>query len=111
MTYGFLKEGEKVKYPEIIFGLVLLLFFISRLLFARRRQPIIADPFAAQGGGGARSNNRSSIGSNKSGSAAGGPKKVSRENLEFEADFDWEVPIIAEESLDKLTTMFTIYPS
>ena len=23
---------------------------------------------------------------------------------------DWEVPIISEEALDKLTTMFTIYP-
>ena len=23
---------------------------------------------------------------------------------------DWEIPIISEETLDKLTTMFTIYP-
>lgn len=28
-----------------------------------------------------------------------------------ESDFDWEVPIIGEESIDKLPTMFTIYPS
>eukprot|EP00095_Tigriopus_kingsejongensis_P011946 maker-scaffold2683_size13302-snap-gene-0.4 protein:Tk11946 transcript:maker-scaffold2683_size13302-snap-gene-0.4-mRNA-1 annotation:"AGAP002236-PA" len=27
-----------------------------------------------------------------------------------ESDFDWAVPVVAEESLDKLTTMFTIYP-
>ena len=23
---------------------------------------------------------------------------------------DWEIPVISEETLDKLTTMFTIYP-
>ncbi|XP_059087881.1 uncharacterized protein LOC131884201 isoform X2 [Tigriopus californicus] len=28
-----------------------------------------------------------------------------------ESDFDWDVPIIGEESIDKLPTMFTIYPS
>lgn len=27
-----------------------------------------------------------------------------------ESQVDWEVPVIAEESLDRLTTMFTIYP-
>ena len=25
-------------------------------------------------------------------------------------DDDWEIPVISEETLDKLTTMFTIYP-
>ena len=25
-------------------------------------------------------------------------------------DDDWEIPIISEQTLDKLTTMFTIYP-
>ena len=27
-----------------------------------------------------------------------------------ESEYDWNVPTIAEESLDRLTTMFTIYP-
>ena len=30
--------------------------------------------------------------------------------VEYESEFDWEVPIISEEALDRLPTMFTIYP-
>ncbi len=42
-------------------------------------------------------------------SLEGGPNAFPQQ--EEKAATDWEVPTISEEALDKLTTMFTIYPT
>ena len=43
-------------------------------------------------------------------SGADGDDDLLGDTVIEEAEVDWDVPTIAEESLDKLTTMFTIYP-